>query len=138
MLCPKCGTDNADQAEACVNCGEKLIDKNMQAEQTENMQTGQSVSSHEAVESDNAQPQRPPRITHVDIQPDKAKEKPVVSSGMYITIIVLSIFVPPIGIAMGFTYLRKIHPDAKKAGKVWLIWGILTFTILASLAITRS
>ncbi len=136
MLCPKCGTENTEQAEVCVNCGEKLIDVNAQAEQTVNMQTDQSASAHEALRSDHAQPQS--RITHVDIQSNKAKQKPIVSSGMNITIILLSIFVPPIGIAMGFTYLRKTHPDAKKAGKVWLIWGTLTFTILVFLAIARS
>ena len=47
-------------------------------------------------------------------------------------IIVGTIIFPIIGIAMGYTYYRKYHPDAKKAGKNWLILGtiILLFNIL--------
>ncbi|WP_143057316.1 pilin [Nitrosomonas sp. Nm51] len=75
------------------------------------------------------------RVTNLDFQSDKANEKPVVPMGMYIAIILLSIPIPPIGMAMGYTYLRKSHPDAKKAGKIWLIWGIITFAILVLLTI---
>lgn len=160
MLCPKCGTENTEQADFCTHCAEPLKTVDVQTAQSgadagvvqqENNATQQSEETRETVNNrvtasrgqeseasmgDETVIQPQPRITNLDFQSDKAKEKPVVSTGMNIAVILLSIPVPPIGIAMGYTYLRKPHPDAKKAGKIWLIWGIITFTILVLLAIT--
>ncbi len=52
-------------------------------------------------------------------------EKPSVSIGFNIMIIIATLIFPLISIAMGFTYSRKDHPDEKKAGKRWLILGIV-------------
>ncbi|MXS84041.1 hypothetical protein [Nitrosomonas oligotropha] len=60
-------------------------------------------------------------------------EKPVVSSGQNIAIIIGTILFPVIGIAMGYTFYRKDNPAAKKAGRNWLILGILMFIISVSL-----
>jgi hypothetical protein len=60
-------------------------------------------------------------------------EKPVVSSGQNIAIIIGTILFPVIGIAMGYTFYRKDNPAAKKAGRNWLILGILMFIISISL-----
>ncbi|HBV20290.1 MAG TPA: zinc ribbon domain-containing protein [Nitrosomonas sp.] len=128
MLCPKCGTENTEQAETCVNCNERLVSEDAQAVQAADMEMHQQAS-HESMESDHAQSQRSPRITHVDIQSDQAQDKPVVSSGLNIGIIIATIIFPIVGIAMGFTYLRKEHPDAKQAGKTWLILGVVVFLI---------
>ena len=56
-------------------------------------------------------------------------EKPVVSAGVNLAIIIGTILFPLIGIAMGFTYLRKDDPAAKKAGRNWLILGVLMFIV---------
>ncbi|MBX3616188.1 hypothetical protein [Nitrosomonas sp.] len=52
-------------------------------------------------------------------------EKPAVSIGFNMIIIIATLIFPVIGIAMGFTYYRKNHPDEKRAGKRWLILGII-------------
>ena len=158
MLCPKCGTENSEQADFCTQCAEPLKSVDVQTEQSEvdsgvqqeNSPIQKTSEKTEAVSvaatasreeesdksmRDDAVIQPRPRITNIDFQSDKAKEKPVVSVGMYIVVILLSIPVPPIGIAMGYTYLRKAHPDAKKAGKIWLIWGTITLATLVLLAI---
>ena len=56
-------------------------------------------------------------------------EKPAVSAGINLAIIVGTILFPLIGIAMGFTYFRKDDPAAKKAGRNWLILGVLMFIV---------
>lgn len=56
-------------------------------------------------------------------------EKPVVSAGINMAIIIGTILFPVIGIAMGFTYIRKNDPAAKKAGRNWLIIGVLMLII---------
>ena len=63
-------------------------------------------------------------------------EKPVVSSGQNIAIIIGTILFPVIGIAMGYTFYRKDNPAAKKAGRNWLILGILMFIINISFVST--
>ena len=63
-------------------------------------------------------------------------EKPVVSRGQNIAIIIGTILFPVIGIAMGYTFYRKDNPAAKKAGRNWLILGILMFIINISFVST--
>ncbi|SNX59964.1 hypothetical protein SAMN06296273_1415 [Nitrosomonas ureae] len=58
-----------------------------------------------------------------------ANEKPAVSAGLNIAIIVGTIIFPIVGIAMGYTYYRRDHPDMKTAGKNWLILGIIMFLV---------
>lgn len=58
---------------------------------------------------------------------ESLNEKPVVSMGLNIAIIIGTILFPVIGIAMGYTYYRKAHPGAKKAGRNWLILGVIMF-----------
>ncbi|SOD16728.1 hypothetical protein SAMN06297164_0718 [Nitrosomonas ureae] len=58
-----------------------------------------------------------------------ANEKPAVSTGLNIAIIVGTIIFPIVGIAMGYTYYRRDHPDMKTAGKNWLILGIIMFLV---------
>ncbi|MDE2387572.1 MAG: hypothetical protein KGN35_00565 [Betaproteobacteria bacterium] len=58
-----------------------------------------------------------------------APEKPAVSAGVNLAVIIGTILFPLIGIAMGFTYFRKDDPAAKKAGRNWLILGVLMFAV---------
>ncbi|MCB1986611.1 MAG: zinc-ribbon domain-containing protein [Burkholderiales bacterium] len=141
MLCPKCGTENTEQADFCTHCAEPLKAVNVQYENVASQQaegsreTGSdtvTVSRNEEYDasiSDESQ-SRPPRLTNIDFQSEKqASEKPAVSPGLNIGIIIGTLIFPIIGIAMGFTYMRKPHPDAKKAGKTWLILGAIMLLI---------
>ena len=56
-------------------------------------------------------------------------EKPAVSAIFNLVIIVATLIFPIIGIAMGFTYYRKPGSDEKKAGKIWLILGIIMMIV---------
>ena len=56
-------------------------------------------------------------------------EKPVVSSGQNIAIIIGTILFPVIGVAMGYTFYKKDNQAAKKAGRNWLILGIIMFIV---------
>ena len=51
------------------------------------------------------------------------KDKPVVSTTLNIGVIIGTIIFPLVELLMGFSYYRKDHPDAKKAGKIWMILG---------------
>ncbi len=51
------------------------------------------------------------------------KDKPIVSTVLNIGVIIGTILFPLVGLLMGFAYYRKDHPDAKKAGKIWMILG---------------
>ena len=63
-------------------------------------------------------------------------EKPVVSSGQNIAIIIGTILFPVIGVAMGYTFYKKDNLAAKKAGRNWLILGILMLIVNISVVST--
>ncbi|PTQ64141.1 hypothetical protein [Nitrosomonas oligotropha] len=63
-------------------------------------------------------------------------DKPVVSSGQNIAIIIGTILFPVIGVAMGYTFYKKDNPAAKKAGRNWLILGIIMFIVNISVVST--
>lgn len=107
MLCPKCGTENTDQAESCIHCHESLLNKPHVGADTNQQKSDEQIIQSEAQGSD--------------------KEKPVVSMGVNIAIIIGTIAFPVVGIAMGYTYLKKDHPDARKAGRNWLVLGLTVF-----------
>lgn len=123
MLCPKCETENKDENETCTNCGESLLNDNDRvandAEQEEVV--AERASKVEA----NPEPVVHQRITGVNLKSADAtsSDVKVVSNGFYIGIMIATVIFPIIGIIMGFTYLRKTHPSARKAGKSWLIVG---------------
>lgn len=54
---------------------------------------------------------------------NKHKDQPIVSTALNIGVIIGTILFPLVGLLMGFAYYRKDHPDAKKAGKIWMILG---------------
>lgn len=64
--------------------------------------------------------------TTINNSPDK---KPSVPLWVNISIYISTIFFPLIGIAMGFTYLRKDDPEMKRAGRNWLILGVVVLII---------
>jgi uncharacterized membrane protein YvbJ len=111
MLCPKCETINSDEDELCTNCGEKLVKASEETSQSE--------------------PVVHQRITGIDLKPSASK-KTGVSNGLYIGVMIATVILPIIGIIMGFTYMRKDHPSAKKAGKNWMIVGavMILFNII--------
>ena len=122
MLCPKCGTENVDQAESCVNCHESSLNKRQGNTDTTPRKSGERSNQNET--------KAPDALTReVTSTYSSEKEKPAVSKGLNITIIVATIFIPLVGIAMGYTYFRKDHPEAKKAGKNWLILGLIMFIL---------
>jgi uncharacterized membrane protein YvbJ len=109
MYCPKCGTENLEQAESCIKCGENLSAKMQVNNDPKRENNEEQAFSQGTLTSD--------------------REKPVVSTGVNIAIIIGTIFFPVIGVAMGYTYMRKDHPEAKKAGKNWLILGLAMFLV---------
>ncbi len=128
MLCPKCGTENSDLTESCVHCHEPMSNKprpiasNDQPHNDAPDNTGQLKVS-------NVSDTQIPSATYKDSEDIPARDKPVVSKGVNIAIIIGTVLFPVIGIAMGYTYLRKDHPDAQKAGKNWLILGAVMFIV---------
>lgn len=111
MLCPKCKTENSDEAEFCTNCGARLVKHSVETPQSE-------TAVHQ-------------RIVDIDLKP-KSPKKTGVSNGLYIGVMIATVIFPIIGVIMGFTYMRKEHPSAKKAGKSWLIVGtvMILFNII--------
>ncbi len=140
MLCPECGTENADQAEFCVKCNYDLHleEQPDSQENTDDAQVASTTNDQSVKVEDNqvAASGRRPRITDIDLQPDDAGDKPVVSAGFNIAIIIGTLILPIIGVIVGFTYLRKEHPDARKAGKIWLMLG--AFMIIVNILLISS
>lgn len=119
MLCPKCETENKDQDENCTNCGESLLIGNDQT--VEEVKQAEVVSEQVAKVEAEPEPVVHQRITGVDLK--SVTSEKVVTNGFYIGVMIATVIFPIIGIIMGFTYLRKTHPTARKAGKSWLIVG---------------
>ncbi len=119
MQCPKCETENKDENETCTNCGASLLNDNdtvvNEAEPTEVV----------AEQKPKVEPAVHQRITGVNFQSKASapSDTKVVSNGFYIGVMIATVIFPIIGVIMGFTYLRKTHPSARKAGKSWLIVG---------------
>ena len=123
MLCPKCETENKDENETCANCGESLLndndndnDNDLVASEAEHADV---VAAQKPEAEANPEPVVHQRITGVNLKSTDAKSSDVkvVSNGFYIGVMIATVIFPIIGIIMGFTYLRKTHPSARKAGK---------------------
>lgn len=113
MLCPKCGTENTEHAKNCINCG-AILKEEISTEQSSDQETAPVY----------------PRLTNIDMQSDASmNSRPAVSSALSLAVILGSLFFPIIGIIMGFTYLRKIDPEARKIGKTWLTFGMVFLLI---------
>lgn len=98
-------------------------------ENTEN--TKNTENTEQSIQSDDqstAQPHQ--RITNIDMVSDQqADEKPVVSSAVNLAVIFGTLIFPIVGIAMGFTYLRKPNIEAQRVGKTWLVLGLIILLI---------
>lgn len=123
MLCPKCGTENTDQAESCIQCHESLLHQPLASTDTNQQKSDEQTTQSETQASDTSKVSEK-KLTHAS-----DKEKPVVSMGVNIAIIIGTIAFPVVGIAMGYTYLKKDHPDARKAGRNWLVLGLTVFLV---------
>lgn len=123
MLCLKCGTENTYQAESCIHCHEILRNK-----QRVSVDSNQQKRNEQTIQSETQAPDTLTVRTQESAHTSD-KEQPVVSMGTNIAIIIGTIIFPVVGIAMGYTYLKKDHPDAKKAGKNWLILGLIVFLV---------
>ncbi len=124
MRCPKCGTENTEHAEFCINCRESLlINKSQPHAGTNQYNSSESTNQSETKAPDTW------RVNNKNPSHASDNEKPVVSVGLNIAIIIGTIIFPIVGIAMGYTYLRKDHPDAKRAGKNWLVLGLIMFLL---------
>lgn len=113
MRCPKCGTENTEHAKSCLNCG-AILKEEVSTEQSSDQETAPVY----------------PRLTNIDMQSGAAvNSNPAVSSALSLAVILGSLFFPIIGIIMGFTYLRKTVPEARKIGKTWLTFGMIFLLI---------
>ena len=123
MLCPKCETENKDENETCTNCGESLLNDNDPA--ANEAEKAEVVAEQKPKVESNSEPVAHQRITGVNLKSDDStsSDVKVVSNGFYIGVMIATVIFPIVGIIMGFTYLRKVHPSARKAGKSWLIVG---------------
>ncbi len=127
MVCPKYDTENTDQAESIkrnenLRTEEQHPTSQAHTDETLTPPTKDDKEIKAEVEQE-AAPRHHQRITDLDFKSDAAVDKPVVSRGLNIAIIIFTMILPIIGVIMGFTYLRKEHPEARKAGKNWLILG---------------
>ena len=123
MLCPKCGTENTDQAESCSHCHERLLNKRKANADMNQYKNNEQIDQRETKTPDVL------KITEKKTDHATADEKPVVSMALNIAIILGTIIFPVVGVAMGYTYLKKDHPDAKKAGRNWLILGFVMILV---------
>ncbi len=128
MLCPKCGTENSDLAESCVHCHEPMSNK-PQPIADNNQQHSDVPDNPMQTKVADVSDAQTSSATRKDSEDVPARDKPVVSAGVNIAIIIGTILFPVIGIAMGYTYLRKDHPEAQKAGKNWLILGAVMLLV---------
>ncbi len=123
MLCPKCKTENKDQNENCTNCGGSLLDDNDQIV-GETKQAEVVTEQITKVETE-SEPVSHQRIIGAGLKSAASRngEDKAVTNGFYIGVMIATVIFPIIGIIMGFIYMRKTHPTARKAGKNWLIVG---------------
>lgn len=129
MQCPKCKIENTDQNEICSNCSENLMGTSEQLNVTSERTT---EAGEQAVETKaESRPVTHQRITGIDLRPKSSKsgDKNAVTNGLYIGVMIATVIFPIIGVIMGFTYMRKDHPTAKKAGKSWLVVGSIMILV---------
>ncbi len=111
MFCPKCGSENPDNAKFCGSCGNSMT-----------------------VVRDNV----PPTVNN---PAQNYANKPPVSKELKIGIIIATLFIPFIGIIMGWIYMTDMNIEKKKVGKTWLYVGIgilIIECILYSIGISSS
>lgn len=84
--------------------------------------------------SDNSTEQ--PTETTEKTEPTATNKKPSVPLWANILIYISTIVFPLIGIAMGFTYFRKEDPEMRRAGRNWLILGVVVLLINIALVST--
>ena len=131
-------TENTEQTEQSVQNDEPLramTSPSSSATTNSANPTDTEPAQTSADDQSNTQPHQ--RITNIDMQSDQqGDEKPVVSSAVNLAIIFGTLIFPIIGIAMGFTYLRKPSIEAQRVGKTWLILGLIILLVqIAMIAI---
>jgi len=98
MFCPKCGSENPDDARFCGNCGEAFTNAQRPVPDA---------------------PEPAARIVDLD------STQPAVSAALKWGILAASLLVPLIGIVMGALYMLKGENEDKKAvGRLWLFASI--------------
>lgn len=127
MHCPACGAENTEGAQSCAHCHGVLSD-HASVRGEENQSSPQARSSHQQTKIDHSSGTVNDSSSGKSSDPFDTKVKRV-SSGVNIGIIIGTIFFPVIGVAMGYTYLKKDHPEERKAGKNWLILGVVMFIV---------
>jgi hypothetical protein len=99
MYCKDCGEQIPDDSVFCPECGAKL-----------------TVAPAAAAP--------PSASTPPPASPTAGAASQDVGQGLFIGLILASLFIPLIGIIMGVIYMRDPSAAKKKAGKVWLWVGI--------------
>ena len=127
MRCPTCGAENSEGARSCAQCHAPLSDHSSAGSEEDrssqqvksNTQQSQMIHPSDSVNEFTSAKNTDPLDTT-----DKR-----VSAGVNLGIIIGTIFFPVIGVAMGYTYLKKDHPEERRAGRNWLILGVVMFVV---------
>lgn len=127
MRCPTCEAENLEEAQICAQCHKPLADHPSAH--------GDGVNSSQG-RQDTPQPSEGIHTSESGNEPSKTENPDPfdtnvkrVSAGVNIGIIIGTILFPVIGVAMGYTYLKKDHPEERKAGRNWLILGVVMFIV---------
>ena len=117
MLCSNCETENSEQAKKCKNCGEDLLVSDKQP----------------VVEKDSVvhMPISGVAFQRATLKKNNSASTSEISTGFYMTIMIATLVFPLIGFIVGYTYMKKSSPAAKKAGKHWLSAGVSVILIYA-------
>jgi len=104
MFCPNCGETNPDEARFCGKCGRTMPAAAPAAQPA----GGGSAAA---------------------AQPAPAAPSSAVTPGMKWGMFAASILFFPLGIGMGWMYMRDADPQKKTAGRLWFITGIVMAVI---------
>ncbi|MBL8497922.1 zinc ribbon domain-containing protein [Nitrosomonas sp. JL21] len=127
MRCPTCGAENPEGVQSCAQCHTSLPgDSSSRSNENFTPASAQGNSQQPEVPHPFDSGNESSQAKNTDPSDTHVKR---VSQGVNIGIIIGTIFFPVIGVAMGYTYLKKDHPDERKAGRNWLILGVVMFIV---------
>lgn len=110
MFCSKCGKEIPDDSAFCPFCGETVTPG------------GTTAAPSPSVEQFSA----PAAAVSASIT---GTQETKVSTGMLVGIIILTIFIPLVGLIMGPIYMKDPSQAKKKAGKIWLWVGVVSLIL---------
>jgi hypothetical protein len=135
MFCPKCGTENPDEAAFCGYCGNRLAPAAIApapeavapAPQPAPTPPVSPPTPSVARAAPQAAPPAPPASVWQTSRPaaeTAAGRVDEVSTAANVGVIVASLFFPVIGLIIGPMYMMNASPVKKKAGRRWLLVAV--------------